>query len=172
MSDYNGERLTIAYINGLDEARFNELLGPVFEHSPWIAGRTWNERPFRSLAHLHEAMLRQIEEASPDEVLALLRAHPDLATRLKVTELSAEEQQGAGLDALTPAEYDIFDEMNRMYKEKFGFPFILAVAGRTKGDIAEAMTLRINGEPDSERRRALAEIARIAELRLGRIIGP
>ncbi|GMK38844.1 hypothetical protein PCCS19_18980 [Paenibacillus sp. CCS19] len=170
MSDLNDERMTIAHINGLNEARFNELLGPVFEHSSWIAERTWNERPFRSLAHLHEAMLRQVEGASPDEVLALLRAHPDLATRLKVTALSAEEQQGAGLDSLTPAEYDNFDEMNRTYKEKFGFPFILAVAGRTKGDIAEAMRLRIAGEPESERRLALAEIARISELRLGRII--
>lgn len=163
--------MTIAHINGLNEARFTELLGPVFEHSPWVAGRAWSKGPFRSLTHLHETMLRQVEEASLDEALALLRAHPDLATRLRITALSAEEQQGAGLDALTPEEYDDFNAMNRAYTEKFGFPFILAVAGRTKEDVAEAMRLRIAGDPASERRRALAEIARITELRLGRIIG-
>ncbi|QHW29463.1 2-oxo-4-hydroxy-4-carboxy-5-ureidoimidazoline decarboxylase [Paenibacillus rhizovicinus] len=171
MSNFIGGRVTIEQINGMNEARFTELLGAVFEHSPWVAERSWNEGPFRDSGHLHETMMRQVEEAAPDEVLSLLRAHPDLATRLKVTALSAAEQQGAGLDALTQEEYDYFAEMNQAYKEKFGFPFILAVAGRTKADIAEAMGLRVESSREAERKRALAEISRIAEHRICRIVG-
>ncbi|WP_238357681.1 2-oxo-4-hydroxy-4-carboxy-5-ureidoimidazoline decarboxylase [Cohnella zeiphila] len=161
---------TIGEINAMDRASFAETLGAVFEHSPWVAEKAWDEAPFRSRDDLYAAMKRQAENASDEEKLALFRAHPDLATRLKVTEYSAGEQRGAGLDRLSPEEFRFFEEMNRSYKAKFGFPFILAVAGKTKERIAEEMERRIANDEAAERLRALAEVLRIAEIRLNRIV--
>lgn len=162
--------LTLQQINAMDRASFAEALGAVFEHSPWVAEQAWIARPFRSRDELLAAMKRQAETGAEDAQLALFRAHPDLATRLKVTEWSAGEQQGAGLDRLSPEEFRYFDGLNRDYKEKFGFPFIMAVAGRTKDEIAEAMERRIGNDRAAEWRQALAEVLRIAEIRLSRLV--
>ncbi len=157
-------------IDAMDRDRFAEALGSVFEHSPWVAERAWSERPFRTRGELLAAMKRQVEIGAEDVQLALFRAHPDLATRLKVTEWSAGEQRGAGLDRLSPEEFRYFDGLNRAYKVKFGFPFIMAVAGKTKEEIAAAMASRIGNERADEWRRALAEVLRIAEMRLSRLV--
>ncbi|MFC0211945.1 2-oxo-4-hydroxy-4-carboxy-5-ureidoimidazoline decarboxylase [Paenibacillus chartarius] len=163
-------RVTIELLNEMNKDEFLRIVGPVFEHSPWVAERVWDFRPFRSVAQLHGEMMSRVREAGEPAVLQLFRAHPDLATRLKVTELSAGEQGGAGLDRLSPQEYERFSELNRRYKQKFGFPFILAVAGKTKEQIAEAMERRLQHEAAEEWRRALSEIAKITEIRLERII--
>jgi len=163
-------RLTMAALDAMDQTRFTEALGAVFEHSPWVAERAWLARPFRSRGELLAAMSREVERCGRDAQLALLRAHPDLATRLQVTEWSAGEQRGAGLDRLTPEEFRWFDERNRAYKEKFGFPFILAVAGKTKEDIAAAMERRLGNDRETEWHQALAEVLKIAAVRLDRLI--
>jgi 2-oxo-4-hydroxy-4-carboxy-5-ureidoimidazoline decarboxylase len=157
----------------MNRREFTERLGGVFEHSPWVAEEAWASRPFASLDELHDAMMAAVRNASDDKVLALIRAHPDLATRLGIASLtafSAKEQQGAGLDRLTPEEFETFSALNKAYTEKFGFPFIFAVRGKGKDYILAAMKERVYRKPEEERREALAQIGRIARFRLQDLI--
>ncbi|RED39805.1 2-oxo-4-hydroxy-4-carboxy-5-ureidoimidazoline decarboxylase [Paenibacillus sp. VMFN-D1] len=162
--------ITINELNEGTVETFVRHLGGVFEHSPWVAEQVWELRPFASAAELHERMMEQVYAAPESQVLALLQAHPDLATRMQVTAFSAQEQQGAGLDQLTGEEYEAFTSMNAQYVSKFGFPFIMAVTGCTKDDIAQAMHQRMDHDPEREWTQALREIARITRIRLGRIV--
>lgn len=162
--------ITINELNEGTVETFVRYLGGVFEHSPWVAEQVWELRPFASAAELHERMMEQVYTAPESQVLALLQAHPDLATRMQVTAFSAQEQQGAGLDQLTGEEYEAFTSMNAQYVSKFGFPFIMAVTGCTKDDIAQSMRQRMDHDPEREWTQALREIARITRIRLGRIV--
>ncbi|MEC0177341.1 2-oxo-4-hydroxy-4-carboxy-5-ureidoimidazoline decarboxylase [Paenibacillus favisporus] len=162
--------ITINELNEGTAETFVRHLGGVFEHSPWVAEQVWELRPFASAAELHKRMMEQVYAASDSQVLALLQAHPDLATRMQVTAFSAQEQRGAGLDQLTGEEYEAFASMNAQYVSKFGFPFIMAVTGCTKDDIAQAMRQRMDHDPEREWTQALREIARITRIRLGRIV--
>jgi len=161
--------MTIAEINGLERPGFVEILGGIFEHSPWVAERAWS-RPFTSLDDLCAAMIAQVETATREEQLALLRAHPDLGTRARVSESSACEQAGVGLDRLTPEEYERLHRLNTAYKEKFGFPFLYAVKGSSKTAILEALALRLESTPEVEFREALRQVYRIARFRLEGLI--
>ncbi|NBD23422.1 2-oxo-4-hydroxy-4-carboxy-5-ureidoimidazoline decarboxylase [Paenibacillus sp. T1] len=153
-------------LNTLSRERFIGQLGAIFEHSPWVAERVWERRPFHSRHELHEAMMTAVLEAPEERIVALLRAHPDLASRASMTAHSAEEQQSVGLDALSAEEYDRFAALNASYLAKHGFPFIIAVRGKTKNDILAAMAERLEHDGEQERKQALLEIRRIAELRL------
>ncbi len=168
------KRLTIAALNSLDGAAFERQLGHVFEHAPWVARQATARRPFTSRDELHRAMLDVIAGASDAERLALLRGHPDLAGKAAIAgELTADsrrEQQGAGLDRLTPAEYETFHALNRRYKEKFGFPFILAVKGKSKQDILAAFAARVERDPAVELREAVEQVGRIAAFRLADLV--
>jgi 2-oxo-4-hydroxy-4-carboxy-5-ureidoimidazoline decarboxylase len=161
---------SMAAINQLDQEPFVESIGWVFEHSPWVADRAWRHRPFASLDQLCERMNGEVETASIDERLALLRAHPDLGTRAKVSASSASEQAGAGLDQLTPDEYLRLTELNAGYREKFGFPFLLAVKGSGKSVILEALQTRLHSTREDEFQEALRQVFRIARFRLDSII--
>ena len=158
--------MTIEEINSLSCAQFVEAVGWVFEHSPWVAQRAWERRPFSDLGDLHAAMTQQVERATPEEQLALLCAHPDLGARAKMSASSAGEQSGAGLDWITPDEYHQLQQRNTAYREKFGFPFLYAVKGSTKYDILQALEQRLGAAPADEFRQALAQVYRIAEFRL------
>jgi 2-oxo-4-hydroxy-4-carboxy-5-ureidoimidazoline decarboxylase len=153
-------------LNALDRDAFVAAVGWVFEHSPWVAGRAWERRPFESLAALHRAMVDSVCRATAEEQLALIRAHPDLGARARMTAASEGEQAGAGLDRLNAAEFERLTRLNRAYREKFGFPFIYAVKGGGKQQILEALERRLAGSPESERAIALDEIYRIAQFRL------
>ncbi len=150
----------------MDQQEFIETVGWVFEHSPWVAERAWAKRPFCDFDSLHLAMAKQVELASPDEQLSLLRAHPDLGTRAKVSDASAAEQAGAGLAQLTQEEFQHFTELNDKYKQKFGFPFLLAVKGYTKQDIIRSLQQRLASSHEVEFAEALRQVYRIAALRL------
>ena len=167
--------LTLAALNRADKARFIETLGGVFEHSPWVAEGTWAARPFESVEGLHSAMVAVVEEAGEGKQLGLIRAHPDLAGKAAqargLTAASSREQAGAGLDRLSEEEYKRFHALNDAYKEKFGFPFILAVRGHTKTSILEAFESRLPHFALEERRTALAEVYKIARFRLEALIG-
>ena len=104
--------MTIAELNSFDCTRFVEAVGWVFEHSPWVAERAWMARPFADLEALHAAMKAEVERAQPEEQLDLLRAHPDLGTRARLNLTSAGEQAGAGLDRLTPEEFERLQRLN------------------------------------------------------------
>lgn len=155
---------------------FVEKFGGVYEHSAWIAeavhrrGLSPGEDTPDGLASAMAAVLAHADHAAK---LALIRAHPDLAGRAAIagdlTDSSRSEQAGAGLDRCTPEEYRQFQELNDSYKEKFGFPFIIAVAGKTRQDILEAFKARIDNDPETEFRTALEQIDRIARVRLGKM---
>ncbi len=153
-------------VSKMSREQFAGVLGGIFEHAPWVAERAWEFRPFRSREHLHEVMMGIVMQQPEETVTALLRGHPDLATRLQVTEYSAAEQQGAGLTQLTQQEYEQFAAYNREYTEKFGFPFIMAVKGKGKKEILIAMKVRIHHSEAEERETALGEIKKITGFRL------
>jgi 2-oxo-4-hydroxy-4-carboxy-5-ureidoimidazoline decarboxylase len=155
---------------------FVARFGGVYEHSPWIAEATYDLG--LSSAHdtpegLAAAMADALAAADTEAKLALIRAHPDLAGRAAIaddlTDSSKSEQAGAGLDHCTPEEYRRFQELNSAYKEKLGFPFILAVAGKSRHEILAVFETRLRNDRDSEFRTALEEINTIARLRLQRL---
>ena len=158
--------MTIDELNRMDRRDFVEAAGWVFEHSPWVAERTWKHRPFASIDALHREMVQQVEQASPDEQRALLRAHPDLGTRTRVSDASTSEQAGAGLDRLTLDEFQRLQTLNMSYRDKFGFPFLFAVKGSTPRDILQALSLRLQDSPEREYHEALRQVYRIARFRL------
>jgi 2-oxo-4-hydroxy-4-carboxy-5-ureidoimidazoline decarboxylase len=162
-------RCTLAALNALDAEAFAALLGGVFEHSPWIARAAYSARPFGSIAELHAAMLRVVTAAGVDRQLRLLQAHPALAQAgpAKLTAASAAEQAGFGLDRLAADETAVFEALNRAYRARFGFPFIVAVRGQRDRDaILAALQLRVRNPEEQERATALAEVAKIARFRL------
>jgi 2-oxo-4-hydroxy-4-carboxy-5-ureidoimidazoline decarboxylase len=147
--------------------------GGVYEHSPWIAEASYDRGlapETDSPAGLASAMAAVLAGANHEARLALIRAHPDLAGRAAIagelTTSSRSEQAGAGLDRCTPEEYRRFQVLNAAYKEKFSFPFILAVGGLTRQEILAAFESRIGNAPDVEFQTALEQINRIALLRL------
>lgn len=166
--------LTLDGLNTASRADFISLLGNVFENSPWIAEAVQRARPFTTLYDLRAAMLAVVETATPERRLALIRAHPDLGDRLQraagLTPDSAAEQDAAGLDRLSDTEFALFAEANAAYKTKFGFPFILCVRRHTKDSILASFARRLGNDGGAEERQALAEIGRIATLRLAGLI--
>jgi OHCU decarboxylase len=156
----------------MSKAMFVELFGDVFEHSPWIAERAYDAgftTAQDTAEGLHASMVHVLSEATRDQKLALIRAHPDLASRLKLADLTADsrnEQSSAGLDSLTEEERDRFIALNDAYKQKFGFPFIMAVKGRTKDEIMAAFEERLEHDAATEFNTAIVQIELIALLRL------
>ena len=157
-------------INELDRATFVKRFGPLFEHSPWVAEAAWRDRPFESREELHEALVAAMYAAPRERKLALIRAHPDLAGKAAIegtlTERSRREQASAGLDRLTPDEFDAFTRTNAAYRERFGFPLVICVREHTKESILRVAAERLRNTEDEEMRAALEEIAKIARLRL------
>lgn len=162
--------MTIEQINALGIEQFVDLLGGIYEHSPWVAQGVWPKRPFRSREEIRLAMRAEVESADRNRRLYLLQAHPDLGTRTKIGKFSTREQKGAGLDQLTPDEYEMLLALNRRYREKFGFPFICAVKGNSKDDILVALTTRLESGSEEEFAQALWEVHRIAAFRLADLV--
>ncbi|TDG00548.1 2-oxo-4-hydroxy-4-carboxy-5-ureidoimidazoline decarboxylase [Paenibacillus piri] len=160
----------IRQLNLMDRRSFTDALGEIFEHSPWIAERAWNSRPFAGKEQLHAVMLTIVDEACEEEKLGLIRAHPDLGARLRMSELSVNEQKGAGLSELTADEFAEFSACNQAYTQRFGFPFIIAVKGKSKEAILEAMKHRLTLDREEEKRQALNQIAAITRFRLNDLI--
>lgn len=166
-------RYGIAELNRLDVDQFSALLGAIFERSPWIARAAHGARPFGSIAELHAAMLRAVDDAGADKQLRLLQAHPMLALAgsAPLTAASVAEQSSLGLDRLGADEGAMFLALNRGYQDRFGYPFIIAVRGqRDRTAILAAMQARLHNAPAQERRIALAEVAKIARFRLDDLI--
>ncbi|HTP99838.1 MAG TPA: 2-oxo-4-hydroxy-4-carboxy-5-ureidoimidazoline decarboxylase [Casimicrobiaceae bacterium] len=162
--------MTLGELNAMDEARFVDTLGGVFEHSPWVAQRAFVDRPFASVDALHASMVAAVDRAGETARLALLRAHPELAGRAAVRgELTADstrEQSGAGLDQCTPREFARLTELNARYNARFGFPFILAVKGYDRAGIIGEFERRARNDRATELKECLAQVARIAGYRL------
>ena len=158
----------------MGRAEFVAKFGGVYEHFPEIAERAWDRGlsdatgDARRLAAAMAEVAAALDEAAK---LKLIRNHPDLAGRLGVASLTAasrSEQAGAGLDQCSPEEFPRFQALNEAYKQKFAFPFILAVAGKNRYDILAAFEARIENDRETEFRAALAEIDKIARLQTHR----
>jgi OHCU decarboxylase len=166
----NQIRISLANLNELGQAAFTEFVGPVFEHSPWIAAETWGRRPFSSPEQLHQELCATVARAGVEKQLALIRAHPDLVGRAALagtlTAASTQEQASAGLNQLTPEEIAKFQAYNAAYQEKFGFPFVICARLNRKETILAGFERRLPQFRDQEIATALAEIYKIAGLRL------
>lgn len=157
---------------------FVERFGGIIEHSPFLAERAFDDGLVRgehlNVDRVHAALVAVFRTASAEERLGILRAHPDLAGRLAIagelTEDSAREQAGAGLDRLSPQEHARFTELNAAYVEKFGFPSIIAVKGLNKNAILAAFEARIGNSRETEFETACAQVERIALLRLENVL--
>jgi OHCU decarboxylase len=164
------EKATIDEVNNLPKEEFVARFGALYESSPWVAEAAWHERPFGSRSELHEAFVRAMHKAPRELQLGLIDAHPDLAGKAAVagelTPESTREQASAGLDRLTPEEYEAFTEMNHAYRERFGFPMIVCVKEHTKESILQNARSRLQNSREEEVEIALGEIAKIARLRL------
>ena len=156
----------LAELNALSAEDFTRVVAPVFEHSPWIAARTAGRRPFQGREELHKALCRTVEEASPEEKLGLVRAHPDLVGRAVLTNESQAEQASAGLGELSAEEVALFERYNREYRERFGFPFVICARLNKKEAILRAFPERLQQSREKEIETALGEIYKIADLRL------
>jgi len=161
---------TLSQLNGMDASQFVQVLGGVYEHSPWVAEQAATQRPFASA----EALAAAMRTAGIEPQLKLVRAHPELAGKAAVRgELTAEstrEQSGAGLNQCSPEEFARLQALNAQYNEKFGFPFILAVRGYDRHGIIDNFSERVENDRDTELRASLEQIHRIAGFRLADLI--
>ncbi len=164
----------LADIARMDRAAFVEAFGAVYEESPWVAEAAWERRPFADAAQLRAALAAIVRDAGTDRQRALILAHPDLADKATrpatLAAFSQTEQARAGLDELTDAEVQEQRALNRAYRTRFGFPFIMAVRFSTRAQILEAMRARVQNTPEAEFDRALAEIHKIAGFRLDDLV--
>jgi OHCU decarboxylase len=174
VADQGQRRLGIHDAATLDRDAFVARFGGVFEDSPWIAAEAWTVGPFRSVAELHGTMVGLVERADHAARLALIRAHPDLAGKAAIagalTPESTREQAAAGLDRLTPDQHARILELTAAYRERFGFPFVVCAREHTADSIIATAQARLAHDPDTEERTALAEIAKIAALRLDDLV--
>ncbi len=164
------QKFTLSEVNRWDLEGFVRVLGPVFEHSPWIAESAWSRRPFASLDELHGALCATVAASSEQQKLALICAHPDLVGRAALagtlTSASTNEQASAGLNRLSPEEISAFQTFNAAYRDKFGFPFVICARLNKKEAILAGFRQRMNHSSSEEMQAALIEIGKIARFRL------
>ena len=164
------QKTAIAQLNQISQEEFTKALAEIWEETPEIAKRTWHNKPFEDLNALHQAMVAVVDSMSEAEQVTLIKAHPDLGSKAKMADASVQEQAGVGLDRLSESEYQRFHSLNQAYKDKFSFPFIVAVKYHTKESILEAFEARLKNSKDQEKQQALSEISKIAKLRLESLI--
>ena len=155
-------------INKLPKSEFIKVFANIFENARWIAEELYNQKPFDNFEALSLKILNIFETATKEKKLKILNAHPDLANKTKISLLtpdSLKEQTSAGLDQCTEEEFNEFKKLNNIYK-KFGFPFIMAVRGKTKTEILNNFRKRISSEQETEFDEAVEQVKLIASLRL------
>jgi 2-oxo-4-hydroxy-4-carboxy-5-ureidoimidazoline decarboxylase len=166
----------LAELNALGERGFVALLGAVFEHSPWVAQRAWRRRPFSSVDHLHETMMRAVTSATKEEQLQLVRAHPELAgaeaKEGSLTADSSSEQGRLGFTSLSRNEVERMAALNRRYREKHGFPCIVALRlHATRESVMTEMMGRVENDAETELTTSLQQIGHITRGRLATLLG-
>jgi 2-oxo-4-hydroxy-4-carboxy-5-ureidoimidazoline decarboxylase len=168
--------LALDQLNPLPRAAFAAALGDIFEHAPWVADAVAPQRPFATVTALHDAMLAAVRHAPRDTQLGLIRAHPELGSKVARAELTADsqaEQGSLGLDRLSDTEFARFQRLNARYRERFGFPFIVCVRRHTRDSILAQFERRADNDLEAEIATAIAEIGLITRLRLvAKVDGP
>ena len=162
--------LDLSSVNDMERDVFVAALGSTFEHSPWVAEGAWTARPFASVDALHAAMIDVVARAPRETQVAFLCAHPELAGKEAeagtMTRESVGEQASAGLDALSREEVTELRSLNARYRERHGFPFIVAVRRYSKAEIFAQLRRRIGFDSAAELQEALRQIASITRLRV------
>jgi 2-oxo-4-hydroxy-4-carboxy-5-ureidoimidazoline decarboxylase len=160
------DSLSLDALNALDRNAFVARLSNIFEHSPWIAAAVYDRRPFVSAAALHGAMVEAVRQAGHERQRVLILAHPELGTAKVVTDYSKQEQDSLGLSASEQAERVRLGDLNKKYRDRFGFPFIIAVKGRSRAEVMDEMEKRLSNTPETEFETALNQIGQISRFRL------
>jgi 2-oxo-4-hydroxy-4-carboxy-5-ureidoimidazoline decarboxylase len=167
-------QVKLSELNACSNADLVAHLGNIFEYSPWIAEAAAHARPFAGVNALYAAMKGVVERAPEDKRLALIKAHPDLANKTQraagLTAESNAEQNSVGLDRLSDAEFAAFERVNNAYRTKFGFPYIICVRRQTKDSILRDFERRLPNDAAAEMKVSVAEICRIAALRLDQLV--
>ena len=151
------------------------LLKSVYEHSPWVPERLFSADLTEIIDkdHLQKKMKEIVDNANKIEKLVLIKAHPELGNKLQksdqLTKFSKDEQRSAGLDQCSEEEYETLNQLNERYREKFNFPFIIAVKGISKKKIIEQMRKRVLNTEIVEFENAITEIHKIAKIRIQEI---
>ncbi|MBY0612821.1 MAG: 2-oxo-4-hydroxy-4-carboxy-5-ureidoimidazoline decarboxylase [Beijerinckiaceae bacterium] len=163
-------------LNVASREAFVARLGELYEHSPWIAERAWEQRPFRHLRHLHDCMQSVVEAASQDEKIALFRAHPELAGKEALdgtlTAASSGEQGRLGIDRLSGADLDWLSRMNRAYRDRHGFPCIVALRRHaSRQTVFSEIQARTEQGTEAEIAAAIEQIGIITRGRLAEMFG-
>ena len=164
--------ILINKINNLSQSKFIEIFANIFEKTKWIAERLYNQKPFNSFEDLCSKILEIFKTTSKKNQLKIIKAHPDLADKTKISLLNIDsrtEQNRAGLNQCSEKEFREFKNLNNEYKKKFGFPFILAVEGKNKAEILNKFKKRILNSTDDEFKEAISQVCKIANLRLNKI---
>jgi OHCU decarboxylase len=162
--------MPIAAVADLDRAAFVNRFGAVYEEAPWVAHEAWTAGPFASVEALHAAMVAVVLRAGRERRIDLISAHPDLAGSGALSAASSREQQAAGIGTLSAAGRAELLELNAAYRARFGYPFVICAREQTAATILVAARLRVRADPATEEATALAEVAKIARLRLAELV--
>ena len=162
--------MSVNKINKLDKTDFISIFGNVFEKTEWIAEKTFTFQPFGQLNELTSKMIEIFENSNKEDLLKIFNLHPDLVIEKKMTHDSKKEQNNAQLNKCTDSEFEEFKKLNLNYKEKFNFPFIIAVKGKNKSIILNNFRQRITNNIDIEFEEAKKQVKKIANLRLDEIL--
>ena len=168
------EQTSVSKINLMIAGEFEKRFKCLFEHSPWIIKKAEKKRPFSNLRAMHQAMIDVVIDAGVQAQIDLFLAHPELADKVAMaqglTTESAGEQASAGLNQMTPEMFDRFHQLNRGYRERYGFPFIICVRLTNQAGIIAAMSSRLHNNLETEIETALNEVGKIVWLRLNDIV--
>ena len=162
--------MSIDNVNKLNKSDFLTIFGNVFEKTDWIAEKVFELKPFIDFNDLSSKMLNLYEECNKENILLILNSHPELAVAKKLTSESKLEQAGAKLNECNLEEFEEFKKLNLDYKNKFGFPFIIAVKGKNKNEILNNFRQRILNDVESEFKEAKNQVKKIATFRINEII--
>ena len=168
--------LHLARLNDGTLDAFLDRLGDLYEHSPWVAAQAWTLRPFRTFRHLHDSLQSVVLAASREQQLALFRAHPELAGREAIertlTLASSSEQSRLGIDSLGPVEFERLSALNRRYRERHGFPCIIALRQHaTRDTVFAEFERRVDADREAEIAAAIVQIGFITRGRLAERFG-
>jgi len=161
---------SIDKINELNRSEFISTFGNIFEKTDWIANKTFEQKPFKDILDFVSKFTTIYENSSHEKILEILNSHPDLVVEKKLTKESEKEQDGANLNQCSEEEILEFTKLNKDYKIKFNFPFIIAVKGKNKNEILNIFKKRINNSTDQEFKEAKIQVKKIAIVRLDQIL--
>jgi len=170
----------IAQVNAATPEALKRFLAGLYEHSDWIVEKALADRPFCSVTALQQALIQAVNQASREQQLALICAHPTLTGKAKIDSTMAldsqSEQSLIGLDRCSAQEFEALNTLNLAYQTRFGWPFIIAVkgprgSGLTRQQIIENLQNRLLSSPEREFEECLAQIHRIAQCRLNERMG-